>query len=65
MITKEQVQAQRYSNSDKVPAVGDVVTSGQKEHTVGKLGGIAPMFQNCTFDDVFVLTHPAELKFVR
>jgi hypothetical protein len=58
-ITKEDVQAKRYKNSDKVPEVGDVVTNDANEsQTVAQLGGCMSMFHNCIFNNRFVLTHP-------
>ena len=60
-MTKEQVQAKRYKNSDRVPQVGDLIDTGSSligKVTVGQIGGIPDMFQNCEFNGVFVLTHP-------
>lgn len=65
MITKEQVLEKRYENSDKVPEVGDKVRSDSRTvYTVGQIGGCMSMFQNCTFNGVFVLTHPESLSLV-
>ena len=61
-VTEEDVRNKRYLNSDKVPEVGDVVIVNGQELIVGQLGGVMPMFHNCAFDDVFVLTNPEELE---
>ena len=66
-ITKEQVQAKRYKNSDRVPQVGDVIETGSSligKVTVGQIGDIPAMFQNCKIKGVFVLTHPEDCLYV-
>lgn len=64
MVTKEEVQAKRYKNSDKIPEVGDCVDTGDETQIVGQLGGCMPMFHNCTFDGVFCLTDPEECTLI-
>lgn len=65
MPTKEQVQAKRYKNSDKVPGVGDLLEGEDgSTYVVASVGGCPDMFRNCTFDGKFVLTHPEDFNYL-
>jgi hypothetical protein len=60
-ITVEEVKSKRYKNSDKIPAVGDMVYFDNYKTSyvrVGVLGSTSAMFVNCSFDDILHLTNP-------